>query len=71
MAKTDLFGHVYAPSARQDRERILEDRRRARLTTAALAQDREDCALLLQMLGLMPGQDPQLPSGLTYSAYTT
>ena len=57
VAKTDLFGHAIT-TARQDRERALEQRRRARLTTARLARDHEDCALLLTMLGLMPGQEP-------------
>ena len=71
MAKTDLFGHVYAPTASKDRERSLEERRRARLTTARLARDREDLALLLAMLGLLPGQDPGGATGLTFSPYVS
>lgn len=58
VGKFDLFAGLCTPQPRVDRDHVQEQRHKARLTTARLARDREDCALLLTILGLMPGQEP-------------
>ncbi|WP_236790642.1 hypothetical protein [Amycolatopsis sp. GM8] len=46
-----------------DAPRVSDDQvRRARLAVAAGATDAEDCALLLDMLGLLPDDDGQIPA---------
>ncbi|MTD56022.1 hypothetical protein [Amycolatopsis pithecellobii] len=46
-----------------DSPRVSDDQvRRARLAVATGATDAEDCALLLDMLGLVPDEDGQLPA---------
>ncbi|TNC22860.1 hypothetical protein [Amycolatopsis alkalitolerans] len=49
-------GHADAP-------RVSDDQvRRARLAVAAGARDAEDCAQLLDMLGLVPDDEGQIPA---------
>ncbi|GHF55643.1 hypothetical protein FHX82_002291 [Amycolatopsis bartoniae] len=46
-----------------DAPRVSDDQvRRARLAVAAGALDAEDCAQLLDMLGLIPDEDGQIPA---------
>lgn len=46
-----------------DAPRVSDDQvRRARLAVAAGATDAEDCAQLLDMLGLIPDEDGQIPA---------
>lgn len=48
-------------AGRADAPRVSNDQvRRARLAVAAGATDAEDCAQLLDMLGLMPDDDGQI-----------
>lgn len=54
---TDIFTEACNP-ARVDYGNELAQRRRARLTTARMARDREDLCLLLDVLGLLPSRDP-------------
>jgi hypothetical protein len=56
----DFFGDFCIPATRTGSatDHARELRRRARLTTARLARDREDLGFLLQVLGLLPSQDP-------------
>ncbi|MFF0148198.1 MULTISPECIES: hypothetical protein [Amycolatopsis] len=58
---TSLSGGVPAPRGSSD-GRVSDDQvRRARLAVANGALDVEDCAQLLDMLGLSPGEDGQSP----------
>jgi hypothetical protein len=58
------LGGVPSPRAGQaDAPRVSDDQvRRARLAVAAGATDAGDCAQLLDMLGLIPDEDGQLPA---------
>jgi hypothetical protein len=50
-------------SSQADASRVSDDQiRRARLAVAANAIDAEDCAQLLDMLGLAPDEDGQNPA---------
>ncbi|WAL65942.1 hypothetical protein ORV05_34665 [Amycolatopsis cynarae] len=50
-------------SGQTEAPRVSDDQvRRARLAVAAGALDADDCALLLDMLGLIPDEDGELPA---------
>jgi hypothetical protein len=50
-------------SGQADAPRVSDDQvRRARLAVAAGAIDAEDCAQLLDMLGLVPDEDGEIPA---------
>jgi hypothetical protein len=50
-------------SGQADAPRVSDDQvRRARLAVAAGATDAEDCAQLLDKLGLIPDEDGQIPA---------
>lgn len=63
-AGAGLAGGVPSPRAGQaDAPRLSDDQvRRARLAVAASAIDAEDCAQLLDMLGLVPDEDGNVPA---------
>ncbi|WP_037365542.1 hypothetical protein [Amycolatopsis orientalis] len=59
---TSLSGGVPAQRGSSEGQRVSDDQvRRARLAVAAGALDVADCAQLLEMLGLSPGEDGQAP----------
>lgn len=61
---SNSLGGVPSQRAGQaDAPRVSDDQvRRARLAVAAGATDAEDCALLLDMLGLIPDEEGQIPA---------
>jgi hypothetical protein len=61
-AGAGLAGLPAQRSGQTDSPRVSDDQvRRARLAVAASAIDAEDCARLLDMLGLGPDEDGQVP----------
>ena len=58
LTKQDLFAKFCTHPDRVDYDYEMKQRQRARLTTARLARDHDDCRFLLEVLGLMPGQEP-------------
>ena len=59
---TSLAGGVPTQRGTSEGQRVSDDQvRRARLAVAAGALGVEDCAQLLDMLGLNPGEDGQAP----------
>lgn len=57
-----LAGVPSQRSSQADAPRVSDDQvRRARLAVAAGATDAEDCAQLLDMLGLVPDETGQVP----------
>ena len=58
-----LAGLPSQRSGQADAPRVSDDQvRRARLAVAAGATDAEDCAQLLDMLGLLPDEEGQNPA---------
>lgn len=58
----DPFDQRCSPAPVTDILRVREQRRKARLTTAWRTLDAADLKLMLDMLGLWPEQDPQVPA---------